>query len=231
MKGFLTALTFLTILKINLKNYDSRSAVYFFPIVGLLITIPVYYILKAEIYSKELIAIIYHILITGGLHLDGLADTSDALFSHRDRVKKLEIMKDSRIGVFGALALVIAILFRYDIYTHIQPISVILAGIYSRFGALIIMKALPYAREEGTGAFFKDINLSDFKIVFTVLPFICMMLLTFYQFIYISIFFLITTILFLAIYKKSINGWTGDMIGGYMESSELILMYSLLYFC
>lgn len=52
-----------------------------------------------------ILVLMIYLMITGGLHLDGLADVSDGLFSCRDKERMFEIMKDSRIGAFGVIAL------------------------------------------------------------------------------------------------------------------------------
>ena len=59
------------------------------------------------------LALLAAVLVTGGLHEDGLADTADALGAHTTRERKLEILRDSRVGTFGALAVAYALLFAY----------------------------------------------------------------------------------------------------------------------
>ena len=54
---------------------------------------------------RGLLDVLFLVILTGGLHLDGLADTADGLLSHRDPARSLEIMKDSRVGTWGAIAL------------------------------------------------------------------------------------------------------------------------------
>ena len=68
--------------------------------------------------------VLFLAIITGALHLDGLADSADGLFSHRSREQILEIMKDSRIGVMGVLALIFCLLFKMGGITGIKnPVS------------------------------------------------------------------------------------------------------------
>lgn len=62
--------------------------------------------------AGDVLIVVLWIIITGGLHLDGLMDTADGLFSGRDRLRKLEIMKDSRVGAMGAIALVSLLLLK-----------------------------------------------------------------------------------------------------------------------
>ncbi|MGC8767720.1 adenosylcobinamide-GDP ribazoletransferase [Calditerrivibrio sp.] len=225
MKGFLTAVSFLTIFKINLRDYDNKKAVYFFPMVGFFIALPAYLLLKSNLHFKEFFTLLYFTVITGGLHLDGLADTADAIFSHKGREKKLEIMKDSRIGVMGAVTLILASLFKYEILKDIHPSILFFTLSYSRLGAVIVMSALPYARESGTGSFFKMVELKSLYSFFLLVPFT----IFFYESLLFSIFFnigfILLCIIVISFYKKVIGGWTGDMVGAFIELSEIILLY------
>lgn len=225
MRGFLTAIGFLTIIRINLKDYDNKNAIFYFPLVGVIIAIPAYFILGVDIRFKELITLIYMIIITGGLHLDGLADTSDAFFSHRDREKKLEIMKDSRIGTFGVLSIFVLLLSKYEFLKYIDPFAVFVSLSFSRLGSTIIMKSLPYARSKGTGNFFNGFSLYDIKAIFLSVPFIFAYIGGLKLFIYISILFFLFTIVIIFLYKKIIGGWTGDMVGCYIEVMETIIFF------
>ncbi|RMD73445.1 MAG: adenosylcobinamide-GDP ribazoletransferase [Lentisphaerae bacterium] len=101
------------------------------------------------------------IALSGGLHLDGLADSADAIFSGKDREKMLEIMKDSRIGSMGVIALFLLLsgklmalnyleLYRPD---FIMPI-VASAVVYGRCALLWSIWRLPYARKSGIGESF-----------------------------------------------------------------------------
>lgn len=228
MRGFLTALTFLTIFKIDLKEYDNRNAIFFFPLVGTLISIPAYFILKSDIHFKHLFTLIYLIIITGALHIDGLADTSDAFFSHKAKEKKLEIMKDSRIGTMGTVAVVVVLLFKYELLKVIDPLHIILAHSYSRLGALMIIYFLPYARTQGTGAFFQSIALKNFYTLFLLIPLgISFLFLNFTNFLILNLSFVLLCFIFIAIYKKVIGGWTGDMVGAFIEIAEVVILYLL----
>jgi adenosylcobinamide-GDP ribazoletransferase len=89
------------------------------------------------------------VLLTGALHEDGLADTADGLGGGRDREQRLAIMKDSRIGSYGALALVIVVALRIALLAGMTPWSGALALVVAHGGAraaaVIVMTALPYA--------------------------------------------------------------------------------------
>ena len=90
-------------------------------------------------------------LLTGGFHEDGLADTADGLGGGRDRAHKLEIMKDSRIGGYGALALGLVTLLRIAALARCGPwagaAALLLAQGGARAAAVVVMAMLPYVRE------------------------------------------------------------------------------------
>ncbi|NPD17339.1 adenosylcobinamide-GDP ribazoletransferase [Xinfangfangia sp. D13-10-4-6] len=96
-------------------------------------------------------------MLTGGLHEDGLADTADGLFGGRDPERRLEIMKDSHIGSFGTLALVLVTLASWSALTSLigsgraMPALLIAAAI-SRAPMAMIMAVLPAARKNGISA-------------------------------------------------------------------------------
>src|SRR5579859_6137814 len=93
--------------------------------------------------------------VTGGLHLDGLADTADGLLGGRDRERRLEIMRDPRVGSFGAIALVLVLLMDVAALASITParalLGLVVAGALSRWAMLWLVALLPYARPQGLG--------------------------------------------------------------------------------
>ncbi len=104
-----------------------------------------------------LLAVAAQILLTGGLHEDGLADVADGFGGGRTRADKLRILRDSRIGSFGAIALMLALLARIGALAALEgPALVtavlIAAGAASRAALPVIMVSLPPARAEGLAA-------------------------------------------------------------------------------
>jgi len=93
-------------------------------------------------------------LLTGGLHEDGLADTADGLFGGWTKQRRLEIMKDSRIGSYGMLALMLVTLARWSALTALLVFgghwaALIATGAVSRAPMALMMALLPNARGEG----------------------------------------------------------------------------------
>jgi adenosylcobinamide-GDP ribazoletransferase len=97
-------------------------------------------------------------LVTGALHLDGLADSFDGLGGGRgDRARMLDIMRDSRIGAHGAVALMVALLLKWlaleRLFT-LQKIEWACAPVIARLLVVLLLAAFPYARERGLGSAF-----------------------------------------------------------------------------
>ncbi len=171
MTPFFIALQFLTRLKIvNQTEWsvdDFGKSVVAFPYVGLIIGLILallYGILSPFIpfVPLMLIIVVAEFLITGGLHADGLMDTSDGLFSGRERERKLEIMKDSRIGSFGVVAFVFVTLLKWQLLTAIPtaefiPMALIMMPLMSRWSLVLSIQSYPYARKEGMGAAFANL--------------------------------------------------------------------------
>ncbi len=131
-----------------------------FPLIGLLlgaISGLVFMVLQAwcGVPLAALFSVLVLALMTGGFHLDGLADTCDGVFSARSRDRMLEIMRDSRLGTHGGLALIFVVLAKILVLSELalrgEPILASLAAAcaVSRGTAALLMYRHRYAREEG----------------------------------------------------------------------------------
>ena len=231
MNALLSALSFLTIIRINCK-FDAKESVKFFPVVGLLIGIGLYGLSFLEKPLSAFLMLFYLVFITGGLHIDGLADASDAFFSHRDRDEMLKIMKDSRIGTFGVLAIFFVLMAKFlGFYTLKYKPFYLLLPAYGRFMAVYLMKKLPYGRKKGTALdFFKEFKFLDFVlgylivvVSFFILPLKIALIVNFAFFIYGFLLF--------EYFKGKLGVITGDMIGFAIETTETILVLILSAVC
>src|SRR3989338_5804758 len=128
MSSFLFALQFLTIIPVNIRHIDekrSAKAVIFFPLVGLFLGLILAAVNNLLLFFKfeglliNTILVISLAILTGGLHLDGLADTFDALLSRKNKEQMLEIMRDSHIGAMGVLSLISVILLKISLLSTI----------------------------------------------------------------------------------------------------------------
>ena len=161
MRSFLAALQFMTILPVR-ASFDKRClerAPVWFPPVGLMLGLAVALAdgcgarigLPPNILNVFSVALLA--ALSGGLHLDGLADTADGFLSARPRERALEIMRDSRIGVMGVLALIFVLTLKYVALTGLAGAlrwrALVSAPLAGRAMLLIAPTLLPYARKDG----------------------------------------------------------------------------------
>ena len=170
MKAFLIALQFLTRLKVaNQTEWtvkDFGKSVQTFPLVGMVIglfMVIVYLILKSFFTPQVLMLVMvaFEFIFTGGLHADGVRDTCDGLFSGRDRERKLEIMKDSRIGSNGVVGFVFLVLLKWQLLVQVNVMPLIIPILFfmptvTRYTMVMSIKSYPYARKEGMGKAFAE---------------------------------------------------------------------------
>ena len=100
------------------------------------------------------LALIAGCLLTGALHEDGLADAADGLWGGADAARRLEIMRDSRIGAYGACALILTFLLRWSALAALAhaPLAALAAAVASRAAMAVLAGALPPARPGGLSA-------------------------------------------------------------------------------
>lgn len=106
------------------------------------------------------------VYLTGALHLDGLMDTADGLFSHRSRERMLEIMKDSRVGAMGVIAGVLLLMMKLALLASLADGSwraaapyVLAIPVWSRSFLAVSIRFWPYARQDGgMGAMFRGVR-------------------------------------------------------------------------
>ncbi|MBC2704675.1 adenosylcobinamide-GDP ribazoletransferase [Desulfobacula sp.] len=234
---FRSAILFITILPAG-KNvaYSPIGMIKYFPVVGLILggLLLVFDVTISYFWPPLVVAVldvIFLVVVTGAFHLDGLGDTADGLFSHRSREKVLEIMKDSRTGMMGLVAvfciLAVKIAGIYSVKTsgtHFQTLALLLiVPAYSRSAMIFGIRFLDYGREKtGTGLDFfeKAIGLKDFS--FVLIPVIISLFLG-YKGLVLNLVFLGTLMLVLGFYKKKLNCITGDMLGALNEIMEAVL--------
>lgn len=239
-QGMFSAVQFLTIIPCpSWHLFNARGALPYFPICGLFIGLIIVVVdsLAAAIWARPvaaLIDIIALVLITGALHLDGLADTADGLYGQRKPEQALSIMKDSRIGAMGLVAVLCCFTLKWagvaNMASH-QKLWLILVPAYARAAVLFGIKALPYGRPDGgTGhSFFSPpLQIIDF---WGIVPLILLSFFTSWEFIKLNVVFVIIVAVTIAWYRRKINCITGDMLGAMIEITEtgLFLMAASLW--
>jgi len=237
MRNFIAALQFITILPLGKTGvFNPPKMVPWFPLVGILLglLVALFDAVVTRFWTPPVAALLDVILLavlTGAFHLDGLGDTADGLLSPRSRAEALEIMKDSRIGTMGLVAIVFGLALKWggiaglDFY---RSLILIIIPAYARAGILFGMRFLPYGRSNGTGKPFFDQKLTLKHFWGLVLP-VGLSLVLGLKAIWLNLSFAIIIAAILLFYKKRLGVITGDMLGAMTEIAEagLFLMISL----
>ncbi len=240
MRRYIIALQFLTILPIpSLKRYEpselGRSAAWF-PLVGfsigavLLLADTVFsWIFPRALVDALLIALLS--LLTGALHLDGLADVFDGIASRGDKEKFLDVMKDSRVGAVGVAGLVMIVLLKYAallaIPVNLKPELLLLFPSLGRFAQVIVMTGAKAVRNDGLGASF----LSGMTTVQLLIAACCIIPLSWFLGNIAGLVALCMVSLWALSVKfyftRRLSGINGDIVGFSSETAELIALLCL----
>ena len=161
VRSLRTALAFLTIVPVGMSDEPApHLGRALFPTVGLLLGVAagaVYWV--ASTLTTPLLGAVaalgVGLLLTGGLHLDGLADAADGLFVGSSRERRLEIMRDPRAGPFGVAAVALVLLGDAAALAALGPraglVALVAACALARLAMLAVLLALPYVRPTGLG--------------------------------------------------------------------------------
>ncbi|MBS4024818.1 MAG: adenosylcobinamide-GDP ribazoletransferase [Clostridia bacterium] len=241
MTNFLIALQFLTRIPIGEIQFNEKNnfinSVKFYPLVGLLIGILLvgcYSLLNYFLPSLVLavVILIISILITGGLHLDGLMDTVDGLMSARDKDRMLEIMKDSRVGAHSVWAVICLLLMKFALLASLSLpnvlISLLLMPVIARWQVLLSMSFWPYAREKGLGKLFLAKGHRHSFIVNGLAIFLLVFWLTGLLGLIAVVGNLVIVWLFNNVLTRKLDGLTGDTYGAVIELSEVLMLFLFL---
>lgn len=232
MIGFFTRIPMPLNLKVSAADFGKGLA--FAPAIGLIIgwVLSVScYIFKTvfPIHVTAVLTIIVYVLLTGGLHLDGLGDTFDGLFSGRSKEIVLEIMKDSRVGTNAVLAIVCVLLldavFLAEIWHKGMFAAMLLMPVAGRTGCLIGAGFSKYARaEESLGKSFID-HCTPMEAAAGFV----MHILIFFLFmggigVLFSVIAAITGFIITKLLGRKIGGVTGDILGAVCELNQAVFL-------
>ncbi|HEV7304893.1 adenosylcobinamide-GDP ribazoletransferase [Ensifer sp.] len=229
-------------------GYDGRlsRAVRAFPLAGLVIALPSAAVAAALIALEvsslfaAFLVVAIQVLVTGALHEDGLGDTADGFGGGRDRDAVLAIMKDSRIGTYGALALILSVGLRVSALASVLPLFTPLGAALTLLGTAALSRAamvwhwarLPAARNGGVAAAAgaPQQGATRFALAFGVL----VAMLLFYVakvpalgLIAALIAFILTVRGFGGLAERRIGGQTGDTIGATQQLVEIAVLGAL----
>ena len=212
-----------------------RSTAYF-PVVGLIIgaiLLGLHYLLTfllpGVIVNALLLAAL--VLMSGGLHLDGLADTIDGLAGHRTPERRLEIMHDSRIGGIGAVGLFLFLIIEFVTLNSIPykwlPFTLLLAPAVSRWTMIAAIFTYPYARPEGLGKAFKQgVSWIELLIASLVALALAAILFQIAGLVILATVFIIINGAAL-FFKRRLGGLTGDTYGAVNEIALITVLLTI----
>jgi len=249
MRRILLAIQFLTIIPlVDPDRSDEKeigSATAFFPLVGFIeggvIAILSMLLLRFLPHDAvSLFVILFLIMINGGLHLDGLADTFDAIGVRGEKAKKLAIMKDGSTGPMGVVSIVITILANYILINAIlhyvaSPVyleMLVSMPVVTRWAMVCAIYYSKPAREDGLGRFFIEHTGNREFIIATVMTFGFVSLTSVFS--GLNLFLLFCIIIFPILYIVSIitvwgfsqqfGGLTGDSFGAINEIQRIVFL-------
>lgn len=244
LKGFIMALSMFTIIPTPYIEWDDEGAknmMKFYPIIGGIVGIIwsiIYYlisILNISLILKSTIIMMVPFIVTGMLHLDGFMDVCDAILSRRDREEKLRILKDSTIGAFAVISLLILFFLQFgSIYSiiekNIQFYILILIPIVSRSAVAYFLLNRTTIKESTLGTYFKKgTNIKD--IIIMIVSLIVMSIISFILLSYYGLVLVLSIVVGVTWAvekcKKEFGGISGDVAGFALVVGELIGILAL----
>jgi adenosylcobinamide-GDP ribazoletransferase len=243
MPSFLTAISFLTIFPFAsgkaVEPRELASSMALFPLVGVWLgacmwLMDKYLCLIFPVWVVACLIVAFLAVVTGGLHLDGFADTLDGFYAGRgDRARTLEVMKDSRVGAMGVIGLLLLLLLKVaaiaGIPSGLRGQALLVMPAISRWSQVQLSIGSEYARKEGSlaKAFIEFLEWKHFATA-TIVTCVAVVLLSgtrgMAAFAVAGLF----TFGAKAYFKSRIGGVTGDTIGAVNEINEVL---ALLVFC
>ncbi len=237
MNNLFAAIRFLTIFPVpgdaSNDGVALQKSLVYFPIVGLLLgslaalfTVALGSFFPPPVFAAMLVLLL--VAFSGGLHMDGLADTADGFFSSRPRERILEIMRDSCIGSMGTLAIVLILLLKVTALANISGAKlwevVFLMPLAGRCTLTFMTVLFPYARPKGGIA---SPFLKGGKVLPVAVAFIVLSVTTYMVAGNMGIACLLATCAFCALFgfycQKKIGGVTGDTFGASCELVETVI--------
>lgn len=234
-----TALVFFTRVPLMLPDYDeadlARSTRYF-PLVGLLVgafgALVFWlgdFLLPLEL--AVLLSMVATLLLTGAFHEDGLSDAVDGLGGGWEKEQVLTIMTDSRVGSYGAIAIVLALLIKFQALSHLSaamiPLALVAGHALSRFCATLVIAIQSYVKPEGKAKpLATQITPGELLVaaVFGLLPLVLLDIRLLSALVPVTLVWF----WFSAKIRSRIGGYTGDCLGAMQQLTEVAFYLGLL---
>ena len=232
MNGMLAALQFLTVVPVS-RSFDDEDvarSMLFFPLVGLIIGL--FLIVVSSLSDTPMIAavliVIAWVLVTGGLHLDGLADSADAWAAGRGNPERaLEVMKDPRCGPFAVTTLTLILIAKFAAITVLLEnnalVALLIAPVLGRTAVLALYNTTRYVRENGLGTLYAEyLDKNMILLIAGISALLSMFILGFWPVVLAIV--VLATLRWLMV--NQIGGMTGDTIGAAIEIIEVSVLFA-----
>ncbi len=237
-QSFLIALQFLTIIPVRLispvKNVNQGYSLLYYPLIGLVIaSIMLFniYILEGQSHwVSAVLTLTLWIVLTGGLHLDGLADSADAwLGGLGNKEKTLLIMKDPASGPVAVSVLLMALLIKFIMLAELIQqqawLSILATVILARFALPLLLMTTPYVRPNGLGAVLvKSMPRHYLQFMAASISLLALVIIDFIP----LVLFLFVLLALRYYMMQRLGGTTGDTAGAMVEILEVTLLISFV---
>lgn len=225
--------------RLQITDVHFKQSMRYLPWVGLIVSLAgavvMYY--SARILPNSmavLLGILVTILLTGGLHEDGLADVCDGFGGGYTKQRILDIMKDSHIGTYGVIGLILAFLFRFgalsEMPRYFMALFFVAGHVISRFTLVTIMYRYPYARNDESSK--AKTVIGQYSLVDVIVASIPVILVYWIIGSWAALLTLIpvwlTKWLMGLYFNKKIEGYTGDCMGAMQQATEIVFYLSIL---
>jgi adenosylcobinamide-GDP ribazoletransferase len=237
LDGLRLALAFLTIVPLGPRRSVPSESVTesfaYFPIAGFMIGVA----LGAEDWLlahafpsalRSALVVLSLAIVTGGVHLDALADTADALGAGADRERALEILRDSAIGSFGAIALFFVLALKILALAAIAPArryaALLLAPVLARWAMVAVSHGLEYLRAQGAGSSLLKSTGSRTLAFATATTVVAALLIPSAHTLGACVAAALAVFVMRSFYRRWLGGVTGDPIGAAGELVETIVL-------
>ena len=233
-----SAMAFLTVLPVATSEGapGERLGRAYFPAIGAIVGLvaAAVFVLTAS-FSTPLIAAVAATaslaLLTGALHLDGLADSADGLFGGDNSARRLEVMRDPRLGSFGIVAIALVLLGEVaalaSMSTGRAVAALVIAGALSRLAMLAVITLMPYVRTSGLGVAAGDSSHRGFDLALGSAFALVACLLDWPRALLALCLVAITAVAVATLARRKLGGATGDIYGA---TAELCLLAALIAF-
>ena len=171
----------------------------------------------------------FTLALTGGLHLDGLMDSCDAVFSHRDRQTRLQILSDTHAGSFAVMGCVCVLLAKTLLFAELltlttDPYTLITIPVYSRLGMAVLLNTLPFAKTGGLAVMLGSSRRKRDNVFFVIM----MLLLLPFTPKTLAFVFVVCLVFWRSVCLRIFGGITGDLLGAFVELSEVIMLAGMV---